>query len=114
MGQAVLKPVADRIIVIESPHKKETKGGIVLPTGSRVGNLSKGLVAAVGEGRIDINGNRVPLSVKKGDWVLFYHNTGVPVEEDEENSGEDRPRVLLMHEDDVLAVMEEVPEEQAA
>lgn len=72
-------PVADRIIVIEDKPEEVTAGGIHLPTGSRIEETSSGVVAEVGEGRRDINGQLIPLTVKPGDVVIFPRGAGTPV-----------------------------------
>lgn len=94
-----LKPLADRIVVSRLEAEEKTPGGIVLPDTAKE-KPKQGKVVAVGEGKILDDGKRKPISVKKGDRILFesFAGTEVKVEGKE---------YLIMREDDVLAVVEE-------
>jgi chaperonin GroES len=93
------KPLGDRVIVERDEAKATTAGGIVLPDTAR-DKPQKGKVTAVGDGRITKDGKRRELQVKVGDNVLFTSYAG----EEVKTLGD--KKVLLMREDDILAVIE--------
>jgi chaperonin GroES len=64
-----LKPLGDRLIVKALQEGETTASGIVLPVAAREKPL-KGKVVAVGEGKVDEGGRRIPLGVSEGDEVL--------------------------------------------
>ncbi len=94
----MLKPLGDRVLVRPSEEEERTPSGILLPDTARK-KPTEGEVLAVGSGRILDNGTRVPISVKKGEKIIYskYAGTEVTVE------GED---LILIDEDSVLAVRE--------
>jgi chaperonin GroES len=94
-----LKPLGDRIVVQRKEAGEMTKGGIILPDTAKE-KPQIGKVLAVGDGKILKDGKVQPLQVKKGDTVLFSSYAG-----DEFKIGTEK--VLLMREEDVLAVVEE-------
>ncbi len=93
-----LKPLGDRVVVEREEAKSTTSGGIVLPDTAK-DKPQKGKVLAIGDGRITKDGTRRPLQVKVGDHVLFTSYAGEEIKLKEE-------KVLLMREDDILAVVE--------
>ena len=93
-----LKPLGDRVVVEREEAKATTAGGIVLPDTAK-DKPQKGKVLAIGDGRITKDGTRRPLQVKVGDHVLFTSYAGEEIKLKEE-------KVLLMREDDILAVVE--------
>ncbi len=93
-----LKPLGDRVVVEREEAKDTTAGGIVLPDTAK-DKPQKGKVLAVGDGRITKDGKRRDLQVKVGDVVLF---TSYAPEEIKLTGG---GKVLLMREDDILAVL---------
>jgi chaperonin GroES len=94
-----ITPLHDRIVVRRFEAEEKTAGGILLPDTAK-DKPKKGKVLAVGPGRLDKSGQRVPMQVKEGDVVLFTNWAG-----DEFRRGADE-EVLLMREEDVLAVLE--------
>lgn len=66
-----LKPLNDHIFLEPVEEVRTTKSGIVIPETSEKEKPIKGKVVAVGPGKLDEKGNRVPMSVKVGDLVLF-------------------------------------------
>jgi chaperonin GroES len=94
-----LKPLGDRVVVEREEAKATTAGGIVLPETAK-DKPQKGKVLAVGEGRITKDGKKRELQVKVGENVLFNSYAG-----DEFKIDGDK-KVLLMREDDILAVVE--------
>ena len=94
-----LQPLNDRILVKRLESEEKTAGGLYIPDTAKE-KPSKGQVVAVGPGKVDDNGNRVALTVKKGDMVLFNKYAGTEVKLD----GTDH---LVLREDDVLAIIED-------
>ena len=93
-----LKPLHDRVIIKRMEEEKMSAGGIVIPD-SATEKPIKGEIVAVGEGKPLDNGSVRALKVKAGDKVLFGKYSGTEVKVD----GED---LLVMREDDVMAVIE--------
>jgi chaperonin GroES len=93
-----LRPLQDRILVKRVEEEEKTKGGIIIPDTAKE-KPAEGKVTAVGNGKLNDDGKRVPLEIKKGDRILFgkYSGTEVNVEGDE---------YLIMREDDVLGIIE--------
>ena len=96
-----LRPLGDRVIVRRSEARDKTAGGIILPDSAK-NKPQKGKILAVGPGRLLKNGNRKKPQVKEGDTVLFTSWAG---DEFKERGREDQ--VLVMHEEDILAVLDE-------
>ena len=94
-----VQPLGDRVLVERDKASEKTAGGIVLPDTAK-DKPQQGKVLAVGEGRVTKDGKRKPLQVKVGDAVLFTSYAG------EEFKIEGDKKVLLMREDDILAVID--------
>jgi len=93
-----IRPLHDRLIVKRLEEEEKTKGGIIIPDSAKEKPI-EGKVIAVGEGKSNKNGKKIPLDVKKGDRVLFARYAGTEVKID----GEEH---LMMREDEVLAIIE--------
>ena len=93
-----IKPLEDRLVVQANEAETTTASGIVIPDTAKE-KPQEGTVLAVGPGRFDDNGNRVPLDVKVGDTVLYSKYGGTEVK----YSGEE---YLVLSARDVLAVIE--------
>ena len=93
-----LQPLGDRLVVQRDESEDITSGGIVRPDSAR-DKPARGIVLSVGAGRMLKDGTRSPLQVKEGDRILF--TTYGP---EELKLGDQE--LLLMREDDVLAVIE--------
>ncbi len=93
-----LQPLGDRVVVEREEAQAKTAGGIVLPDTAK-DRPQQGVVLAVGEGRITKDGKRRPLQVSVGDKVIFTSYAG------DEFKVEGDKKVLLMREDDILAVV---------
>ncbi|PHH79372.1 hypothetical protein CDD83_3871 [Cordyceps sp. RAO-2017] len=78
-----LVPLLDRVLVQRVKAEAKTASGIILPESS-VEKLNEAKVLAVGPGAMDKNGNRMPMSVAKGDHVLIPQYGGSPVKAGEE------------------------------
>ncbi len=93
-----IRPLHDRVIVKRVEEEKKSAGGIIIPDAAAEKPI-QGIVKAVGKGKILENGDVRPLDLKVGDKVLFGKYSGTEVKVD----GED---VLVMREEDVMAVIE--------
>ena len=93
-----LRPLGDKILIKRVEAESKTKSGIVLPDSAQ-DKPSRGTIVAVGDGKLLDDGKRHPLQVKVGDRVLFSTYAG-----DQIKLGEQE--LLLMREDDVLAIIE--------
>ena len=93
-----IKPLGDRILVLGVEEEKKTKGGILIPDTAKE-KPQEGKVIAVGPGKVNEKGKRVPLDVKKGDRVLFGKYAGNEIKIDSVEH-------LIMREDDILAIQE--------
>jgi chaperonin GroES len=95
-----LKPLGDRVVVRRQQADEKSAGGILLPDTAK-NKPQRGKVLAVGIGKLLKDGTRRPLQVKEGDTVLFTTWAG-----DEFKDRASLDEVLLMREEDILAVLE--------
>jgi chaperonin GroES len=93
-----IKPLEDRIVVKTLEAEETTASGLVIPDTAKE-KPQEGEVLAVGPGRVDDNGKRIPLDVKVGDKVIFSKYGGTEVK----YSGEE---FLILSARDVLAIVE--------
>jgi|SRR6185312_9737229 len=93
-----LQPLGDRVVVEREESESTTAGGIVLPDSAK-DKPARGTVISVGDGKLCDDGSRSPLQVKVGERVLFTSYAG------EQFKIGDR-ELLLMREDDILAIIE--------
>jgi len=93
-----VRPLQDRVLVRRVAEEEKTKGGIIIPDAAKE-KPAEGEVIAVGNGKVDDKGKVRPLSVKKGDRILFGKYSGNEIKID----GVDH---LILREDDVLGVLE--------
>ena len=93
-----VRPLADRLLVKREEPSETVRGGIIIPDTAKE-KPQEGKVVAVGPGRLDENGKRVALEVKKGDRILMGKYAGTEVKIDSVEH-------LILREDDVLAVIE--------
>jgi len=93
-----LKPLGDRILVEAVEEKETKKGGIIIPDSAKE-KPTEAVVIALGTGKTDDKGAKVPFEVKKGDRVLIskYGGTEVKLEGKE---------YKILNSDDILAVIE--------
>ncbi len=93
-----IKPLGDRVL-IEPLREEKRKGGIILPDTMEKERPEKGKIIAVGPGKVDDKGKKIPMNVKKGDTVLFtkYGPNEIKVGEKE---------YLIAREEDILAIVE--------
>jgi chaperonin GroES len=92
-----LKPLEDRVLVLRIQEEEKTSGGIVIPDTAKEKPM-QGKVIAVGPGKVDEKGKRIPMEVKKNDRVLFGKYAGNEIKID----GVEH---LIMREDDILAIV---------
>ena len=92
-----VKPLHDRVLVKRVEAEEKLKGGIIIPDTAKEKPL-EGKVVAVGAGRLDENGKRIPLEVKAGDRVLIgkYAGTEIKIEDVEH---------VIVREDEILGVI---------
>jgi chaperonin GroES len=93
-----IRPLNDRVLVKRLAEEEITKGGIIIPDSAKE-KPAEGEIVAVGSGKLNDKGERVPVELKAGDKVLFSKYGGTDVKID----GED---YLIMREDDILGVIE--------
>lgn len=93
-----VRPLADRVLVKPLEEEDKSPGGIILPDTAKEKPM-RGEVIAVGKGRIDEKGERLPMDVKVKDVVLYGKYSGTEIKV----GGED---YLIMRESDILAIVE--------
>jgi chaperonin GroES len=93
-----IRPLHDRLIVKRIEEAEVRKGGIIIPDTAKE-KPQEGKVIAVGAGKLNDEGKKIPMDVKTGDRILFGKYSGSEVKlEDEE--------YLILREEDVLAILE--------
>ncbi|MBI1191481.1 MAG: co-chaperone GroES [Tepidisphaera sp.] len=94
-----IRPLGDKILVKRDEAQSKTESGIYLPESSK-DKPKTGTIEAVGTGNLNTDtGERIPLSVKKGDKVIFSSYAGTEVKLD-------GAELLIMSEEDILAVID--------
>lgn len=93
-----LQPLGDRLVVRREDSQERTDGGIYLPESAK-NKPTRGIVVAVGDGKLLEDGSRASMQVKAGDRVLFTSYAGEAIEMGDEE-------FLLMSEGELLAVIE--------
>ncbi len=93
-----IKPLADRVVVKPIEEAETIRGGIIIPDTAKEKPM-QGEVIEVGPGRVNEDGKKTPMEVKKGDRVLYgkYSGTEVSI------SGEE---YLIMRESDIFAIIQ--------
>ena len=92
-----VRPLHDRLLVRRIEEKERARGGIIIPDTAKEKPM-EGKVLAVGNGRVLENGKKLALDVRVGDRILFGKYSGSEIEIDNEE-------VLIVREDEVLAIM---------
>ena len=98
MAKVKIEPLNDKVLIRPASKEEMTASGLVLPDTVDSEKPEQGEVIAVGPGKMDDQGKRIPLSVKKGDTVLFTKYAPDEVEID----GED---YLVLEEDKILGIV---------
>ncbi len=93
-----IRPLHDRILVKRVEEQEVKKGGIIIPDTAKE-KPQEGKVIAVGNGKVNDEGKKIPLDVKAGDRILFgkYSGSEVKVEDEE---------YLILREEDVLGIID--------
>ena len=91
------RPLHDRVVVRRLDSEEKTKGGIIIPETAKE-KPQEGTVVAVGEGRANEQGNRIPVDVKEGDTVIYSKYGGTEIK----YAGQE---YLILSARDVLAVV---------
>jgi chaperonin GroES len=94
-----LEPLGDRVVVQPSGREETTKSGIVIPDTAKE-KPQRGMVVAVGKGRKDDDGERIPMDVAVGDSVLFAKYAGTEFKLDD-------IEYLILSEKDILAKLQD-------
>jgi chaperonin GroES len=92
-----LKPLGDRILVEPVEEKETKKGGIIIPDTAKE-KPQEGIVRALGTGKLDDNGKKIPFEVKIGDRVLVSKYGGTEIKLDNKE-------YKILSSDDILAVL---------
>ena len=98
MAKLNIKPLGDKVIVKRVEAEEVTAGGIVLPDTAQE-KPKRGIVRAVGQGRLLDTGERSTMSVRVNDEVIFTSYAGSEVKLDADE-------YLIMDESDILGVIE--------
>ena len=98
MASTNLKPLGDRVLVEPGEEKEVKKGGIIIPDTAKE-KPTEGIVIALGTGKTDDNGKKVPFEVKKGDRVLVSKYGGTEIKLDGKE-------YKIFGSDDLIAVIE--------
>mgnify|MGYP001566854762 CR=1 FL=1 len=93
------KPLSNHLFLEPLEEEKTTKSGIVLPDSAEKEKPIRGKVLSIGPGKLNDKSERIPMSVKVGDIVLFkkYGPDEVEIED---------KKYLVGDEDDILAIIE--------
>jgi len=92
-----VKPLYDRILVKRVEEKEQVKGGIIIPDTAKEKPM-EGKVIAVGSGKVEKEGKRIPLEVKVGDRILFGKYAGTEIKIDDVEH-------VILREDEVLGII---------
>ncbi len=95
----MLKPLSNKVVIEPAEKETQTKSGIVIPDTAGDSRPVQGTVIAVGPGKLNDEGKRMPLSVKVGDVVLFKKYGPEEFERDGK-------KYLVADEDDIIAIVE--------
>ena len=93
-----IRPLHDRVVVKRLEQTEQVRGGIIIPDTAKE-KPQEAEVIAVGPGKLNEDGKRAPMDVKKGDRVLIgkYSGSDIKIEEEE---------LVIVREDEILAVLE--------
>ena len=93
-----VRPLGDRVLVEPAEEKEVKKGGIIIPDSAKE-KPTEGIIIALGTGKTDDNGKKVPFEVKKGDRVLVTKYGGTEIKLDGKE-------YKILNSDDILAVID--------
>ncbi len=93
-----VKPLLDRVLVKRVDAAEKVKGGIIIPDTAKEKPM-EGKVIAVGAGRLDDDGKRIPMEVKSGDRILFGKYAGTEIKVNDEEH-------IILREDEILGIIQ--------
>lgn len=93
-----ISPLNDRVLVKRIEERQEVRGSIIIPDTAKEKPLEAAVVA-IGAGKLDDNGNRLPMSVKVGDRVLIGKYSGTDIKFHDEDH-------TILREDEILAIIQ--------
>ncbi len=94
-----IQPLSDRVLVEPLKEEEVKKGGIIIPDTAKE-KPTQGIVIAVGTGKLDESGKKIPFNVKKGDKVLMPKYGGTEVKLDDKE-------YQIIREEDILGIIED-------
>ena len=98
MAKTKVKPLYDRVLIKRVENEEKVKGGIIIPDSAKEKPM-EGKVIAVGTGKLDDNGKRIPLEVKVGDRILFGKYAGTEIKIDDEEH-------IILPENEILGIIQ--------
>lgn len=99
-----IRPLRDNIL-LEPLKEEKKKGGIILPETVEKERPERGRIIAVGSGKIDKDGKKIPMEVKKGNIVLFTKYGPNEIKVGDKKTGKE-VEYLIAKEEDILAIIE--------
>ncbi len=90
-------PLYDRVLLKRIEPQEEVRGGIIIPDTAKE-KPQEAEVISVGDGKMDEDGKRLPMTVKKGDRVLIGKYSGTDIKIDDED-------YTIVREDEILAII---------
>jgi chaperonin GroES len=94
---AKIQPLGDRVLVEPAEEKETKKGGIIIPDSAKE-KPTESVVVALGTGKVDDNGKKIPFEVKKGDTVLVSKYGGTEIKINDKD-------YKILNSDDILAIV---------
>ncbi|NDJ54132.1 MAG: co-chaperone GroES [Chloroflexi bacterium] len=94
-----LRPLNDRVVVEPNEGEERTQSGLYIPETAKEKPM-QGTILAVGQGRRDEDGNRIPMEVAEGQTVLYAKYGGTEIKMDGK-------KLLILRESDILAILED-------
>ena len=92
-----IKPLYDRVLLKRVEATEEVRGGIIIPDTAKE-KPQEAIIVAVGDGKYDDEGKRIPMTVKKGDKVLIGKYSGTEIKIDNKEH-------TIVREDEILAIV---------
>ncbi len=92
-----IRPLHDRVLAKRIEEAEQVRGGIIIPDTAKE-KPQEAEIIAVGPGKIQDDGSRAPMDVKKGDKVLIGKYSGSEIKIDDED-------YVILREDEILAVV---------
>ena len=97
MAKTKIQPLGDRVLVKQAVEKEQIKGGLIIHDAAKE-KSQEATVVAIGSGKLDRDGKRIPFEVKVGDNVLISKYGGTEVAVGDE-------KFVLLREDDIVAIL---------